>query len=126
MSATMAVENLFARESDFDRTSREHREFTYDKFMVEWITFAAKAAAVWRGNHADVTSRHLEDFGQRAVDVMWRLRRTPKCQLPIGIEECNRGMLLQRHMSIAFIKQRIFANSISFSETFFNLPTFER
>ena len=63
MAAAMTIKDFFARQSAFHRTAGNHRQFADDDFVIERIAFAAKTAAVWRGNHANVTRRNFQDFG---------------------------------------------------------------
>jgi hypothetical protein len=62
VAAPMTIKDFFARQSAFHRPSGDHRQFADDDFVIERIAFAAKTAAVWRGNHTDVTRRNLQDF----------------------------------------------------------------
>ena len=74
MTSAMAVENFFARQRDLHRSAGHHREFADDDFVIEGIALAAKAAAVWSCDHANVTGGHLQNFGECAMNVVRRLR----------------------------------------------------
>ena len=126
MAAAMAIENFFARERHLHRASGHHRKFANDDFVIERIALAAKAAAVWRGNDANVAGRQLQNFRQRAMNVVWRLRRTPERQLVVRIEVADRGVLLHRQVSVAFVEESVFANQIGLGETFFDVAKFQR
>ncbi len=62
MAAAMTIENFFARQRHLHRTAGDHRKLADDDFVIERIALAAKAAAVWRGNHANVTGRQLQEL----------------------------------------------------------------
>src|SRR5438445_4854083 len=55
MPSTMAIENFFARERALHRPARNHRQLAHDNFMIKGIALAAKTAAVWRGDDANMT-----------------------------------------------------------------------
>ena len=69
----MTIENLFARKRALHRPAGNHRQFRDDHFMIKRIALAAKAATIWRRDHANVTGREPEDLRQRAMNVMRRL-----------------------------------------------------
>src|SRR6185295_20009875 len=54
MATAMAVEDFFARQSDFDRAARDDRKFRDRHFMIEGVAFAAESAAVRCGDNANV------------------------------------------------------------------------
>ena len=54
----MAVEHLLAIEADLHRPIEHQRRLGDDDLVVERIALAAEAAAVGRGDHADVRRRH--------------------------------------------------------------------
>src|ERR1043166_7843836 len=93
MAAAMTIENFFARQRAFHRPAGNHRQLADDNLVIEGIAFAAKAAAVRRRDHSDVTRRYFQNFRERAMDVMRRLGRAPKSQLLVRIIVCNRRML---------------------------------
>ena len=74
MATTMAIENFFARQSALHRTAGDHCQLANDDFMIERIALAAKAAAVRRGDHANVTGWNAKNFRQSAMNVVRRLR----------------------------------------------------
>src|ERR1700694_1610756 len=59
VAAAMAVENFFASQRVLHRPAGRHGHFPNNHFMIEGIALATKAAAVWRGNHANVTGRNF-------------------------------------------------------------------
>ena len=63
MTSTMAIKNFFARECTFHRSARHHREFANNHFMIERVALAAKAAAIWRSDDANMARRNLQHFG---------------------------------------------------------------
>ena len=122
----MTIENFFARQSALHRAAGNHRELADHNFVIERIALAAKAAAVRRRDDANVAGRHLQNFRERAMNVVRSLRRTPKRQLFIGIEVGNRRMLLHRQVRVAFVEESVFANQIGFRKTFFNVAELKR
>src|SRR5258707_15748169 len=85
MAAAMAVENFFACEADFYGAVQKERGSCYHDLVIEGIGLAAEAAAVGSGDDADVRGRHLQDFGERAVDVVGRLRAGPNGEFAVGV-----------------------------------------
>ena len=57
VAAAVAVEDLFARERDLHRPPEEQRRLGGDDLVVERIGLAAEAAAVGRGDDADLRGR---------------------------------------------------------------------
>src|ERR1044072_9482336 len=110
MPAAMAIENIFARQDAFHWSAGDHRQLRNDHFVVERIALAAKAATVGSSNNANMTRGQAEDLRQSTMNVMRRLRRTPKREFLVRIEIGNRRVLLHRQMRIALIKEGIFAN----------------
>src|SRR5438128_1367010 len=110
MASAVAVEDLFARQSDFDGPLRQHRELGDDYLVVEGVALAAEAAAVGRGDDAYVRRRHLKSFGERAVDVVRRLRGSPERELVVGVEVRDRRVLLHREVCVALVEENVFAN----------------
>jgi len=85
MSPAMAVENFLARECNFDGTARPSRQFADDNLVVEWVALAAEAAAVRRGDDADVRGPHSQSLRKGAMDVVRRLRRSPERELVVRV-----------------------------------------
>src|SRR5262245_45745228 len=96
MSASMAIEDLFACQGALHGPTSHHREFANHDFVIERIAFTAETASIRCGDYADVAGGQLQDLCQRAVNVMRRLSRTPKRQLAVRIEAGYRGVLLHR------------------------------
>src|ERR1043166_9898465 len=88
--------------------------------MVERIALAAKAAAVWRRNHTNVTCRQSKDFRKRTMNVVRRLSRTPERDLSVRIEVRDRGVLLQRQGRVAFVEESVLTNEIRLNKTLLN------
>ncbi len=80
------------------------------------VIIASFATAISRrGDHANARGRQLQDFGERAMDVMGRLRRGPQCELAIRRPACHSGVLLHRQVSVAFEEEQIFPHEIRFA-----------
>src|SRR5215211_7066913 len=54
MASAMAVEDFLARERDLHWPSGDHRELAYSNLVIERIALPTEAAAVRRGDYADV------------------------------------------------------------------------
>ena len=85
MASAMAVEHLLAGEADLHRAIEHQRRLGDRDLVIEGIALAAEAAAVRRRDHADVRGRHRERFGERAMDVVRRLRARPQHELAVRI-----------------------------------------
>src|SRR5579885_1249852 len=116
MTATVTVENLFPRQTDLHRAVQQEGRFRHDNLVLKRIALAAEAAAIRSGNHANVGRRHLQNFCQSAMKVMWRLRARPDRQLSIRILCGDRGMLLNGKMGAAFVEESVLKNLVGFSE----------
>ena len=125
MAPAVTVENFFARQADLDRPVEEQRGFRHDNFVIERIALAAKPAAIWRGDHANVCRRHLEHFSQGAMEIMRRLRTRPDGQLAIGIFNGHRGVLLDRKMRAALIKEGVLEDFVRFHKPLFDVSEFQ-
>ena len=112
MPAAVAVEHLLAGQADLDRAIEEERGLADDDFVVERVALAAEAAAVRRRDDADVRRGHGERLGQRAMDVMRRLRARPQDELPVGVLRRDRGVLLDRQMRVAFVEEGVLEHVI--------------
>src|SRR3989338_1693410 len=116
MAPAVAVENLFARETNLDRAARHHRQLRDDDLMLEGIALASEAAAARRGDDADVAGRKPQHLGQRAMEIVGVLRGTPQRQLAVGTELGDAGMLLQRKMRAALVESNILADEVGLGE----------
>src|SRR5258708_5662524 len=125
MAAAMAVENFFAREADFYRAIEEERGFGDHYFVIEGIALAAEAAAVGRGDYADVGGRHLQNFGESAVEVVRSLRAGPNGELAVGIFDGHGGVLLDREMRAALVEESVFEDFVGFGEALIDVSEFE-
>ncbi len=61
--AAMTIENFFAGQRHLYGPAGNHRQLANYNFVIEGIALAAKAAAIRRGNHSNMTRRHFEHFG---------------------------------------------------------------
>src|SRR5258708_7753761 len=77
MATTVTIENFFACEADLNRPIEDECGLGDNNFVIEGITLSAETSAVGCGDHADVCCRHLQHFGKRAMEIMWRLRAGP-------------------------------------------------
>ena len=113
----MAVEDLFAREADLHRAVEQQRRLRDDDLVVERIALAAEAAAVRRRDDADVGGRHGQRLGERAVDVVRRLRRGPEHELAVGILRRDGGVLLDRQVRVALIEEGVLEHAVGVART---------
>ena len=81
MAAAMAIKHFFSGESDLYWSARDHRQLANNYLVIEWIAFSSKTATIWRSYDANMTRSKAEHFGERTMDIMWRLRRTPQSYL---------------------------------------------
>src|SRR5262249_21246989 len=63
MTAAMTIENFFAGQRAFHRTTSNHSQLADDHLVIEGIALATKTATVRSGDHANVTRRNFENFG---------------------------------------------------------------
>src|SRR6266566_7911204 len=125
MATAVTIENFLARKCYLHRPSCHHCKLADHNLVIERIALAAKAAAVWRGDHANVTGRQLRDLAERAMNIVRRLRRTPERQLVIRIEITDSRMLLHRQVGIALVEESILANQVSFRKAFLDIAKFQ-
>src|SRR6266478_3823796 len=125
MSAAMAVENFFTRETDFYGTVEKEGGFGDHDFMIEGIALAAEAAAVGSGDDANVRGRHLQDFGERAVDIVGSLRAGPNGEFAIGIFGGHGGVLLDGEMRAALVEKDVFEDFVGFGEALIDVAEFQ-
>ena len=64
MPATMAIEDFFTRETNFDGPIEHEGGLGHDDFVIERIAFPTETTAVGRGNHANMRGRHFQHFSQ--------------------------------------------------------------
>src|ERR1700738_2221603 len=105
MAAAVAVENFFASKTDVYCPIENERGFGDYDFVIEGIALAAEAAAVGSGDDANVRGRHLQNFGERAVQIVGSLRAGPDRELAIGIFDGHGGVLLDREMRAALVEE---------------------
>src|SRR5215216_5484093 len=74
MPPAVTIKNFFTRQRHLHRATSKHRQLANHDFVIERITLASKAAAVWCRDHANVTGRQAKDFRQRTMHVVRRLR----------------------------------------------------
>ncbi len=110
VTSAVAVEHLFAGERDLHRAFRLPRQRRYHDLVSERVGLAAEAAAVGRGDHADIRRIHLEDFRQCTVQVMRRLRAGPHRDLSIGGPLRQRRVLLHGKVSVPFVEEDVLAH----------------
>src|SRR5437762_2971082 len=60
------------------------------------------------------------------MHIVRRLGGTPQSQFLIRVQICDRRMLLHRQVGVAFIEKHVFANEISFRESFIYFAEFKR
>ena len=107
MAAAVAVEDLLAREADLDRAAGAARELGDDDLVAEGIGLPAEAAAVRRGDDADVRGGHREHLRERAVQVVRRLRAGPDRELAVGGPLRERRVLLHREVRVPLVEEEI-------------------
>ncbi len=96
----MAVEDLFAREADLHRAARQEGQLGDDDLVIERVALPAEAAAVRAGHDPDSRRGHAEDLGERAVEVVRRLRRGTDRQPAVGLGNREARVLLHREVRV--------------------------
>ena len=126
MPPPVAIEDLFARQANLHRPIEQQRGFGYHDLVVERIALATEAAAVRRGDHADMRGGHLEGFRQRAMHVMRRLRTGIDDELPVRIQESHRRVLFDRQMRAALEKEEVVEHVIGRRDRLVDVPELQR
>src|SRR5208282_4649844 len=126
MAAPVAVENLLARQADFDGPVQEQGRLGHDYLVREWLALASKSSAVGRGNHANMSRGHFQNLGQDTVKVMRRLRAGPDGQLSFGILHGQRSVLLDGKMSTPFVEKGVFENLVGLGEALLDIAELQR
>ncbi len=126
MAAAVTVEDLFARQADFYGTVEQERGFRDDDFVIEGIAFAAEAAAVRRGDNPNVRGRHLQDFGESAMEIVGSLRAGPDSEFAVGIFGSDGGVLLDGQMRAALIEKSVFEDFVGFGEALIDVAELQR
>ena len=92
--AAVLVEHLFARQADFHRAAQHQRRLGDHHLVVGRIALAAEAAAVGRGDDADLRRGHLQHARQLPVQVVRVLRARADQQLAVALHRGERRLLL--------------------------------
>src|SRR5260370_39572977 len=121
MATTVKIENFLACKADLDRPIEDECGLGDNNFVIEGIAFAAKAAAVGSGDHANVGGRHLQHFGERAMEIMRGLRAGPNRQLSIGILDRDGSVLLDGEMRGSLKEKSVREKFICFGKAFFHV-----
>src|SRR2546430_745619 len=121
MPATMEVKTLFTRKEILDRPIENERSFSHADYVIDGIALPAETAAVGRGDHANMRSRHFQNFRQCTVKVMRSLRAGPNGQLSILVVDGDRSMLLDGKMGIPLKEKSVLKDLIGFGKAFFHV-----
>ena len=96
---------------------------------ISWlngIALAAEAAAVGRGDHADVRGGQGQRLRERAVHVVRRLRARPQHELAVRILRRDGRVLLDRQVRVALIEERVLEDAIRVGERLLDVAEAER
>src|SRR6266404_5163437 len=126
VAAAVTVENLFASKTNLHGTIKKKRGLRHHDFVMEGIALAAEAAAVGSRDDTNVRGRHLQDFGERAVQVMRSLRASPNGEFAVRIFGGYRSVLLDRQMRVALIEESVLEDLVGFRESLIHVAEFER
>ena len=126
MTAAMAIEHLFAIEADLHRPIEQQRRLRDDDLVVEGIALAAEAAAVGRGDDADVRRRHRQRLGERAMQVMRRLRAGIDDELAVRVLQRHGRVLFDRQMRIALEEEHIVEHVIGAVDRLIDIAELQR
>src|SRR5689334_7675204 len=83
MPPAMTIKNFLTRQRTLHWTTGDYRELANNNLVIERIALAAKATAIRRRDHTNVTGRKPEHFRERAMNVMQCLRRAPERDLSV-------------------------------------------
>ena len=122
----MAVEHFFAVQTDLHRPVEQQRRLGDDDLVVEGIALATEAAAVRRGNDADVRRRHRQGLGEGAVQVVRGLRARIHDQLAVRIPQCHRGVLFDRQVRVAFEEEHVVEHMVGAVDRLIDVAELER
>ena len=122
----MAVEHFLAIEADLHRPIEQQRRLGDDELVIEGVALAAEAAAVGRGDHADVGRGHRERLRQRAVQVVRGLGAGVDDQLAVRIFQRHRRVLLDRQVRIPLEEEHIVEQMIGGGEGGVDVAELER
>ena len=125
VAAAMAVKNFFARQADFYRAVKKERGFGHHDFVIERIALASEAAAIRSRDDANMRGRHLQDFGERAMQVVRGLGAGPNGEFAVGIFSRHRGVLLDGEMRAALVEKSVFEDFVFFGETLVDIAEFQ-
>jgi hypothetical protein len=124
--APVAVEDLLPGEADLDRAVKNERRPGGDDLVVERVALPAEAAAVRRGHDPDVRRRKRERPGERAVEVVGRLRRREDAELAIGIDHRERRVLLDREVRVPLVEEDVLEDAVGDGERALHVAELER
>ncbi len=116
MAAAMAVEHLLAREADLHRPVEQQRRLRDDDLVVERIALAAEAAAVRRGDHADVRRRHAPAPSRARGAGSAASGARPDHELAVGIHRRDRRVLLDRQVRVPLEEEHVVEHVVGAGE----------
>ena len=125
VTPAVAVEHFLARERDLHGPTRDHGQLGRDDLVTEGVALAAEPASVGAGDDADPRRRELEHLGERAVDIVGRLRGAPQRHLPVGRPVGHRGVLFHREVRAALEEKRVLAHQVGVSESLLHVAELE-
>src|ERR1700737_4718856 len=126
MAGAVAIENFFASKTDFYWPIENERGFGDYDLVIEGIALAAEAPAIGSSNDANVRGRHLQNFGERAVQIVRSLRAGPNRELAVGIFGGHGGVLLDGEMRAALIEKSVLKDFVGFGEALIDVAEFQR
>ena len=123
----MAVEHFFAVQTDLHRPVEHQRRLGDDDLVGrERIALATEAAAVRRGNDADVRCWHRQRLGEGAVQVVRGLRARVHDQLAVRISQRHRGVLFDRQVRVAFEEEHVIEHMVRAVDRLIDVAELER
>ncbi len=126
MPAAMAVEDLLTRETDLYRTVEQQGSLGDDDLVVERIALAAEAAAVGCRDHSNVRGWHRQRLGQRAVQVVRRLRARVDDQLAVRILQGDGRVLLDRQMRVPLEEEHVVEHMVGAGDRLVHVAKLQR
>ncbi|MDH5211189.1 MAG: hypothetical protein OEW96_05885, partial [Betaproteobacteria bacterium] len=107
VAAAVLVEHLFARQADLHRPAEHERGLGHHELVVARVALAAEAAAVRRGDDADLRRRHRQHARELAVQVMRVLRAGLQQELAVAFDRGERSLLLHRQVRVALVEEQV-------------------
>src|SRR5258708_40144290 len=115
------IETLSRRQTNFEGRVEHQGGLGKADFVIERIALPAKTASVRCSDHANVSRRHFQNFGQCAMEIVRSLRAGPDGQLSIGILDGHRSVLLDGKMGVSLKEKSVLEKFICLGKAFLHV-----